>query len=78
MHCGPTINHIQHRTQLVLFGIHGTLSKSVSIPVAEPPADGPLFPVPKQKRYLTWEPDMGGLNNIRMQVWKQHSGRPYW
>ena len=32
------------------------------------PADAPLFPVPKAKRYLTWEPDGGGLNNIRMQV----------
>ena len=32
------------------------------------PADGPLFPVPQAKQYLTWEPDGGGLNNVRMQV----------
>ena len=32
------------------------------------PSDGPLFPVLPQKSYLTWEPDMGGLNNIRLQA----------
>ena len=52
-----------------------TLLYSDHAPGADIPADGPLFPVPKSQRYLTWEPDQGGLNNIRMQVRRQqHTG----
>lgn len=35
--------------------------------MAGPPGE-PLFPEPPEERFLTWEPDLAGFNNVRVQV----------
>ena len=67
-HANADVSHAVWARSKTCGCCEGAAERVSCVSPAEMPADGPLFPVPKQKRYLTWEPDLGGLNNIRMQV----------
>ena len=32
------------------------------------PSGGPLFQPPGEAKYITWEQDFAGMNNVRLQV----------